>query len=43
MAKADSGTYTGTRRKRKDVHAKSGTSHQKHSKNYCKKYRGQGR
>jgi len=37
------GTYTGTRRKRKDVHAKSNTSTLKQSKNYRKKYRGQGR
>jgi len=37
------GTYTGTRRKRKDVHAKSGQSSLKQSKNYRKKYRGQGR
>lgn len=31
------------RRKRKGVHAKRGTSRMKGSKNYKKKYRGQGR
>ena len=43
MAKADSGTYSASRHKRKGVHAKSGSSQQKQSKNYLKKYRGQGR
>lgn len=31
------------KKKNKGVHAKSGTSSQKQSKNYRKKYRGQGR
>jgi hypothetical protein len=43
MAKVSSGTYTASRRKRKGVHAKSSSSQQKQSKNYLKKYRGQGR
>ena len=32
-----------TRRKRRGVHAKSKHSNHKHSKNYVKKYRGQGK
>ena len=37
------GTIDRTRTKRKGVHAKSKTSRLKQSKNYKKKYRGQGR
>jgi len=44
MAKSiGSGTYSPTRIKRRGVHAKAGSSKQKQSKNYKKKYRGQGR
>ena len=44
MAKGiGSGAYSPTRIKRKGVHAKAGSSRQKQSKNYKKKYRGQGR
>lgn len=35
--------YKKVRRKRKGVHSKNKTSHCKNSKNYKKKYRGQGR
>lgn len=42
MAKLVS-TYVEGRTKRKGVHAKSKTSNQPNSKNYKKKYRGQGR
>ena len=37
------GTITKTQRKRKGIHAKSKQSKLKGSKNYKKKYRGQGR
>ena len=47
MAKRGSAFGTGsisrTKRKRKGIHAKSKTSRLKQSKNYKKKYRGQGR
>lgn len=44
MAKGiGSGAFLQTRTKRKGVHAKAGTSAQKQSKKYRKKYRGQGR
>jgi hypothetical protein len=44
MAKGlSSGAYSATRTKRKGVHAKAGSSKQKQSKTYKKKYRGQGR
>lgn len=36
-------TYKPNRIKRKGVHAKAGSSNQKQSKKYQKKYRGQGR
>ena len=42
MAKLVS-TYVAERTKRKGVHAKSKSSNQPRSKNYKKKYRGQGR
>lgn len=43
MAKIISHKYTPSSIKRKGVHAKSKTSSLKSSKNYKKKYRGQGR
>ena len=44
MAKAPSFTFRGnTQKKRPGVHAKSKTSSLKSSKNYSKKYRGQGK
>ena len=44
MAKAPSFTFRGNRqKKRPGVYAKSKMSSLKSSKNYCKKYRGQGK
>lgn len=45
MAKAKAGGFYlgGARKKRKGVHAKSKNSNRKTSRNYKKKYRGQGR
>ncbi len=44
MARLVIGNYkTNTKRKRPGVHAKSKSSNIKQSKNYVKKYRGQGR
>ncbi len=44
MARLDIGNYkTNTKKKRPGVHAKSKSSNIKQSKNYVKKYRGQGR
>lgn len=43
MAKQKVINYTKTKIKRKGVHSKSKTSALKSSKNYRKKYRGQGR
>jgi hypothetical protein len=37
------GTRAANKIKRKGIHAKSKTSHLKQSKNYKKKYRGQGK
>ena len=43
MAKKTLGVEKKIRRKRKGVHSKNNTSNRKNSKNYKKKYRGQGR
>jgi hypothetical protein len=44
MAKGlSAGAFSQSRVKRKGVHAKAGTSQQKQSKKYRKKYRGQGK
>jgi hypothetical protein len=44
MARSVLSTFMGTPKKRRPgVHSKKKTSSHKHSKNYVKKYRGQGR
>lgn len=43
MAKQSSSTLSSNKRKRKGIHAKSKSSVSKSSKNYVKKYKGQGR
>lgn len=43
MAKQSSSTLSSNKRKRKGIHAKSKSSVSKSSKNYVKKYKGQGK